>query len=314
MATRLDLSFGSMTRKESFAIDPRNLIPSKKNGRLFPVPSADVRKLADDMLANGQMNNIQIAKFDDTPAGQYEVIAGNTRLAAAMLLVADGHGFKIKADLVKIDNRNDAFLMNLRENALRTEPSPVDTAANIDYMMSVLNMSSKDVATFYGKSTAWVTQTAKIHELDHKTKLALHNRVLSQAAVWEMFDMTKEERDMVLEYAPRIVEEKTGVETIPVAIARAAKRAMREAPSAEEAVEAVRNPYTPKKLREVYALFESIANTDTYYVEGTRPDLVKLCKDMLKWLDGRLKDQTIFEKLESYGYDDEGNRLTSALE
>jgi ParB/RepB/Spo0J family partition protein len=309
MSTKLDLSFGAVTRKESFAVDPRNLIPSQKNGRLFPVPAADVRKLADDLLASGQLNNIQITRFDDTPAGMYEVIAGNTRLAAAMLLIKDGHQFKIKCDLVKVDGRDKAFLMNLKENALRTDPSPVDTAANIDYMMNTLNMSSKEVASFYGKSSAWVTQTLKIHELDHKTKLALHNRILSQAAVWEMFDMTPEERATVLEYAPRIVEEKTGTETIPVAMTRAAKRAMREAATPEAAVEAVRNPFTPKKLKEIHAFFEGIATTDQYYVEGTRPELVKLCKDFLKWLDGRLRDDTMFEKFESFGYTSNGDRL-----
>ena len=131
MAAKLTLNFGEATRKDIIAIDPRNITPSRVNGRKFGVSKDDIKRLAADMSANGQINPIQITRFEDTPEGMYEAVSGNTRLLAAQYLVQSGTPFKIKCEIVKGMTPDTAFIENVRENAMRNEVSLVDMAANI---------------------------------------------------------------------------------------------------------------------------------------------------------------------------------------
>lgn len=315
MALKVEVKHGEVTRKDIVFIDPRNVVPSRINGRAFPVPMAEVKKLALDMKANGQQSPIQMSRFADLNPGMFECIFGNTRLAAGMWLIESGEmpDFKLKAEIVRNITPEDALLANIRENAYRNEITPIDAAFNLDVLMNKFGKSAEECAALFGKSTAWVSQTLKINDLGKKARKALQEKILSQAGVWEMFDLTEAEQERVVEEAPKTKDKKNGTEQITVAAVRAAKRDIIAArPEASAATSTGDKAPKPVKLArkpgEIRNFWKAVAETDFYMPEGKGEEVRKFASDYLRWMDGDLKrDSTMFQRICEFGGIDSDN-------
>ena len=318
MPLKIEAAFGDATRKDILALDPRNLVPSRKNSRVFPVRKQDIIALAESLLERGQLQNIRVSRFPDTPTGMWEVIAGNTRLAAALYIVNElGKEFKIKCEVVKGSSPEQAYIDNVVENSLRNETSPVDKAEAAFYMVNVLNLSMSEVAKKFGYTEASISQLLKMHELSSEQKRMVHNNVIKQAAAWELFDLTPPERDVVLAIAERSVEKKSGETRITANAVREAKRKLNDAKveANERAAEAakvegkpapapiapVKNP--PLRLPQIKNFIKLLSESDFFMPDSAEyaPKVRKFANDLQRWMDGKLRDQTMFDKMLEFG-------------
>jgi ParB/RepB/Spo0J family partition protein len=315
MAMKVDVQFGEASRKDILSIDPRNILPPRIGGRAVTVSQEKVEELAASFLEVGQLQPIRVTRYKDTPEGNFEVIAGDTRRRAALYLVEQGHPFSMKVEVVKGITPADAFIQTVIENAERHATSPVDDAVNAAYLIEKMNWDQAKVAALYKKSEAWVGQLLKVNDLPAKAKKLMHEKILSQAAAWELFELGEEEMDEVLASVPVEVEKKTGKKAITKSAVVATKRAVSEKREAEG--KATTGEKKPRTVREIRAAFAWIAETpDAISPEASSYAVSIFAKKMLAYIEGRIGEPKMFEHLEKLAAGEtlkEGKELKASM-
>jgi len=164
MATSLSIE---SKRIEGFAVNPRDLVVVQgDNGRIKPHNDLSIAQLAASFKTNGQIHPVGIAKL---PNGTVKLVYGYRRWAASMLLnegklPTDADWMPLKATIVK-GNDSDQYLANLAENIHHSGLTHMDIAYNVGRLRDKMQWKDKQIAEFFGKTPAWVSQHASLLNL-----------------------------------------------------------------------------------------------------------------------------------------------------
>lgn len=167
-------------RSDTFFVDPREIrVDWSRNGRTETFTPEAIGRLADDMRVNGQLQPIACRTM---PGKFIEIVCGYNRLRAALAVVETHPDFRIETKVFDGMNERDAFLMNVRENMIRSEVSPIDNAHNIRKLLNHYGFAQQEVAELYKRSATWVSTTLDLLRLPESVKAAIVTGELSGEA------------------------------------------------------------------------------------------------------------------------------------
>lgn len=201
MAMKIDTGDGEKARRS----DVFHAVPScievdwHLNGRSDHVPDADVAALAADMVKNGQIQPITVRRLANK---KIKAVAGYTRLKAALLIERDDPKFRIAARVIEV-NDEEAFLVNIRENLIRNNTTPVDNAVNMRRLMENYAYSKAQVAELFRLSPTAVDNTLKLLSLPAKVRARVSAGTLPASAAVRLVGLD----DAAIEASVRQAEE-----------------------------------------------------------------------------------------------------------
>ncbi len=150
--------------KTNLMLKPKNLTTHPRNMRRF-YPEADVREMADSILAGGGvMQPLVIVKPTEKNGHQYVVVDGNMRLIAARLL-----GEKCPPIECKLVDQDEAeqLLAMVVANQLRYDVDPVSEAMHYKALQAE-GLSIRDISKRTGVYEARITLRRVLADLDPK--------------------------------------------------------------------------------------------------------------------------------------------------
>lgn len=134
---------------ETTVLHPHPANPSHRS-------DVDFDDLAEAIRADGEISQpITVRPLSTTP-GEYEVLDGHRRLAAAQLL-----GMALVPVRVKDLDDAEALFLVLRANQARRDFTPVEEARLVQATLDLPGMTQKRIAERVGRSTSWVSERAK---------------------------------------------------------------------------------------------------------------------------------------------------------
>jgi ParB/RepB/Spo0J family partition protein len=140
------------------------------------------------------------------PEKRVKLIYGYNRLRAALEIRQRRADFRLEIKVYDGINDQDAFIMNLRENMIRSEVSPIDNAHNIRKLVNHYGFETKDVAELYKRSSLWVSDTLKLLTLPCDVQEAVADGVLSREVGLKLSQLPEPEASAVLADAVRQVD------------------------------------------------------------------------------------------------------------
>lgn len=158
-------------RSDTFFVDPNEVIVDwALNGRTDTFTPEAIARLAHDMHENGQLQPVACRAMPDK---RVQLVYGYNRLRAALEIVKTDPAFRLEVKVYSGLNDRDAFLMNLRENMIRNEVSPIDNAQNIRKLLNHYGFDAREVAGLYKRSTSWVSEMMALLTLPETVKDAV---------------------------------------------------------------------------------------------------------------------------------------------
>jgi ParB/RepB/Spo0J family partition protein len=158
-------------RSDTFFVDPREIeVDWTLNGRTDTFTPEAVARLALDMREHGQLEPV-ISR--SRPGKKIQLIIGYNRLRAALENIKEDPGFRLETRVLDGISDRDAFLMNIRENMIRTETSPLDNANNIRRLLNNYGFKASEVSELYKRSTSWVSEMMALLTLPEAVKDAV---------------------------------------------------------------------------------------------------------------------------------------------
>jgi len=255
-------------------------IDEAQNGRHFRPSESDVRTLALDIMAHGQLQPVVIYKIaGDT----YALAAGQTRCRAINLInsdqdlrgkagLAEGQELPVKCVTVRA-NEEDALLINIAENARRHATSPIDDAHNHEKLRR-FGWTNAKIADLYGVSAARVSQLSNLLALSQKHQRLVHDRALNLTNAINLASLMPEEREVIVEQSS--VDNNGGV--APEVDNKAVKEAIVEAdpdkkkPTLKQIKDGLKEMIEKENSWEYYGgainYRELILKNVLYYIEG----------------------------------------------
>jgi ParB family chromosome partitioning protein len=128
----------------------------------------ELTALADDMRRHGQLQNVVV--WNDIPAGQYQLIAGERRLRAAKLA-----GMKtLVAMIVPREMKDDIRAeMAFAENMSRAELKPTEVARHWKALLERWGCSTRELAARVGVAQSTISKRLALLKLDADTQHAV---------------------------------------------------------------------------------------------------------------------------------------------
>lgn len=323
--SKLNSVFNDMTgikRGDFYYCYPEELALNPNNTRAYGHTDGQIKSLLADIVERGQLQPIVISP-DITIDGKPLVEDGNGRVQA-ILAYNDGKPIdarmKVKVVLGEKGLDESAITLNsIAANLKRSDLTIVDHAKNVAFLLDKLGKTPAEVASFYGKSDAWVSQTRKLWDLPAKRRRQIHEGILTAAVAWELFGLTEEEQDTILarveEHAPVVAKksrkaaESNGddpvaaepVKEITADAVRSEKRRLKEEKGETEK--------KARRINEVKGLFQALL-TDYYYTEEDCGRVRTFAKEFLKYINGDLTDQQIVNRIvKACAYNDQNEDL-----
>ena len=178
--------------------------------------------LASSMKELGLLQPIVVRALPD---GNYQLIAGSRRCAAARML-----SWQDIPAMVQDLSQEDATLSSLTENISRDDLNPMDVALTIQYMLETVGMSRTEIANTYAHDVAWVSQQLALLDMPDYLQEAVQTGVLGKSVSLELRKIPDENiREMYVAHAIRNgCTEKTAREWVRQAVATVAARDRRE--------------------------------------------------------------------------------------
>jgi ParB/RepB/Spo0J family partition protein len=165
--------------------------PSPRNPRL---KLSGIQDLAESIQEYGLLQPILLRETD----GQYEVVAGHRRLAAAQSL-----GWSKIPALVRVAAADEAYLLTLIENLQRDDLTPREQSRALEALVRERGWSTRQVAAAVKRSAAYVSKRLRVFEDPVLSELVITNQ-LTVSAAEELLPLS-EARKRIL--ALRAVEE-----------------------------------------------------------------------------------------------------------
>lgn len=169
-APRKNLAAETIPTVATVMVSPNKLrLVDKFQGRRKPVSPDEVANLADMIRKEGQLQPIRGRQIPGTD--EYEVIFGNTRAAAGVMIVSGYNGtdgkpiapapdFKMRVEVIECSDE-DAFRAVVTENSARFKTSPIDDAYNQKRLREELGLSDVAISTYYGQAHSGMVNRLK---------------------------------------------------------------------------------------------------------------------------------------------------------
>lgn len=139
----------------------------------------DLQELSDSIRENGILQNLTVVPHEDK-AGQYTVIIGHRRLAAAQLA-----GLTSLPCIITQMSQADQVKTMLMENMQRTDLTPLEQADGFQLMLD-LGVPLQEISDDSGFSTSTIRRRLKLRELDRQI---LEERILSGATLMDLAEL-----------------------------------------------------------------------------------------------------------------------------
>ena len=270
MAARINA--GDVGRGDVFFIDPQEIIVDEKlNGRWTTHDAEAVEDMAKSFEAEGQLQPVQVRKVADN---RVQLVLGYRRHRAA-LLYNQRHPdspMKLKCVVVTV-NDEEAFRRNIVENKQRAETTPTDDAFNHRRLREEFGWTDARIAEFYGMTSSYVGLLKKLLMLPTDAQLHVHKRELSVQAAAALADLPAEEQKQAL------AGQQPGE-----SLSKSVVKQVREKKIA-------RGGKQSRSLAEVRSFLEGLTGP------AERPQVKDLCDLLLEYIQGRLADDTMAQRL-----------------
>ena len=170
----------------------------------------ELRELSESIKNNGLVQPPTVRK---NAAGKYELIAGERRLRAALLL-----GWKkISVNLIEADDLT-AAAMTTTENINREDLNPIEEAVSYKTLQDRFNLTQADVAERVGKGRATVANAMRLLELPDEVKGLVQEKLLSAGHAKVLLSV-EDEKDRVI-LARDCVNDQLSVRALEKRVAR----------------------------------------------------------------------------------------------
>ena len=143
-----------------------------------PIETADVETLAESLRSDGLLQPIGVRPL--AGGSRYELIFGARRLLAAR---AAGLS-ELPANIYNCDNATALMLM-VQENLQRKKLNPIETARALELLHRPIEkggagLKHEEIATRFGKSASWVSNSIRILRLPEVWQARLASREISR--------------------------------------------------------------------------------------------------------------------------------------
>ena len=268
----MKLNAGDVVRQDEFLIDPKEiLVDDALNGRWQPHDQQAVEQMVKSFEDEGQLQAVQVRRIHDN---KVQLVLGYRRYNAARLY-NERHPdspMKLKCKVV-IVNDEEAFRRNIVENRERAECSPVDDAHNQRRLREGFGWTDAKIADFYHVTPPYVGVLKKLLALPSDVQNLVHERRLSVQAATGLADLPAQEQKEVL------------------------ATSQAEGLTSQNVVKQVRDKKIDKgkgqsrSLAEVREFFEGLTGP------GEPTPLREFAEDFLKFVQGKIKDETMDKRL-----------------
>jgi ParB/RepB/Spo0J family partition protein len=292
------INAANVTRGNTYFIPPEELIlKDGANSRRFE--TTDETELALDILDNGQKVPI-ICRRDEN--GRPVVADGHRRVRAIRYLNAEGlHPdglLKARCEVMDTDDDKTAFLTSIK-TFMRKDQSPVDQAYSIS-RLETFGLTRAEISKAFGRSQSWVSKVQKISGLPVKVQKQIHAGEISLEAAYELAGLPPAKAEEAVAEA--------GVEGKPTAatVQRTKRQAAEKESGDDEDEGKGKKAATPgaaqrdkkpvskmRTLKEIRLFFIDLDNA----VGAARGPVEEFAGDFLKYMDGRLSDTQIENRL-----------------
>jgi ParB family chromosome partitioning protein len=266
------INAGDVGRGDVFFIDPPEIIVDEKlNGRWKTHDAEAVEDMAKSFEAEGQLQPVQVRKVADN---RVQLVLGYRRHRAA-LLYNQRHPdspMKLKCVVVTV-NDEEAFRRNIVENKQRAETTPIDDAFNHRRLREEFGWTDAMIAEFYGMTSSYVGLLKKLLMLPTAAQLHVHKRELSVQAAAALADLPAEEQKQAL------ASQQPGE-----SLSKSVVKQVREKKIA-------RGGKQSRSLAEVRSFLQGLTGP------AERPQVKDLCDLLLEYIQGRLADDTMTQRL-----------------
>lgn len=136
-----------------------NIIRSDKFNCRSKLTKERIEEIAKSIRQKGLVNPPIVREGKD---GQYELVAGFTRVAAVESIA--GKDADIAVRVMTFETEEDAMMVNALENTARTDLLRYDLARLVHKLVSKVGLQQAKVASNLGLSQGWVSQLVKVWE------------------------------------------------------------------------------------------------------------------------------------------------------
>ena len=170
-------------------------------------------------------------------------------------------------------NDEEAFRRNIVENKQRAETTPIDDAFNQRRLREEFGWTDARIAEFYGMTPSYVGLLKKLLILPTAAQLHVHERELSVQAAAALADLPAQEQKQAL------ASQQPGE-----SLSKSVVKQVREKKIA-------RGGKQSRSLAEVRSFLEGLTGP------AERPQVKDLCDLLLEYIQGRLADDTMTQRL-----------------
>lgn len=134
------------------------------------IDAGGISELVSSMDSIGLLHAIAVKPLDDG----YELISGDRRLSAAMILEWTQIWCTIHYNLAAVD----VCIMRAQENLQRQNLSPIEEAYSVQRIHTDHQMTLHDIGLHFGRSLNWVTSRLALCDISESLRNSVHNRSL----------------------------------------------------------------------------------------------------------------------------------------
>mgnify|MGYP003440622776 FL=1 len=182
-----ELQILKTTKNDVLSIDPRNIEPKEGfNGREV-FDKAKLLELKDSIAINGVRVPISVRKIRGEE--RYQIVNGERRWRASMMLIEEGVQMRIPAIIFK-GNDVDAIVAMLTTND--AVPFNLVEEAQVLLRLSKHGLSNKEISDLTGRKPSYISNLLKLTEAPHAMKKMVTDNKISTSLLMKIF---REEKD-----------------------------------------------------------------------------------------------------------------------
>ena len=133
---------------------------------------SELKDLSDSIKVHGIIQPLVVIK---TKSGKYQLVAGERRLRASKLV-----GLKTVPAIIRTFSEQEQLELAVIENIQRAELKPLEVAVAYSKLIDQFNLTHEQIAKRVGKAPSTVSNSVRLLNLPHATKLALQKGQISE--------------------------------------------------------------------------------------------------------------------------------------
>jgi ParB/RepB/Spo0J family partition protein len=266
----MKLNAGDVGRADEFLIDPKEIeVVDALNGRWQPHATDDVENMVKSFETEGQLQAVQVRRVQDN---KVQLVLGYRRYYASKAYNErhPDNPMKLKCKVVLV-NDEEAFRRNIVENRERKECSAMDDAHSQNRLRENFGWTDTKIAEFYKMTPPYVGTLKKLLTLSCDVQKMVHERTLSVQAACELTNLPVAEQQQILSQ-PAVTSQEVVAAVRDKKIASGGKGSQRS-------------------IKEIRKFFEGLTGC------GEPPAVKVFADDFLKFIQGKIKDETMEKRL-----------------